>query len=148
MKNDNGRPPETLLDRAERDGRRYSVEVRPGFREGQYLGLMLRCWGPGHWCVAHGEPAYMTSRVMGLFGTPFGPTKDDGKYLKSFDPEAHDGRGAIVLTDDAALAMRFEEPLEAFRLYQSVPKCHPIRKTDGRPNRPLTAYHWEFLSIP
>jgi len=44
------------------NGRTYTIEVRPGFTEGQYLGLALRRWGEGHWCRCDGEPHYYTDR--------------------------------------------------------------------------------------
>jgi hypothetical protein len=53
---------EVVLDQEERDGRAYRVAVRPSFTEGQYLGLGLRCWGPGHWTEARGEPHHYTKR--------------------------------------------------------------------------------------
>jgi hypothetical protein len=45
-----------------KDARRYEIGVRPGMSEGQYLGMMLRCWGPGAGVVANGEPHYFTRR--------------------------------------------------------------------------------------
>lgn len=54
---------EVVLDEEERDERAYRVAVRPGFTEGQFLGLGLRCWGQGHWCVATGEPHHYTKRA-------------------------------------------------------------------------------------
>lgn len=52
-----------ILDEEERGERAYRVEVRPSFSEGQYLGLALRAYGPGHWCVANGEPHHYTKRA-------------------------------------------------------------------------------------
>lgn len=61
------RPPETLIHESEIvNGRRFAVEVRPGMTEGQHLGLMLRCWGQGHWSVASGEPHHYTARAHAL----------------------------------------------------------------------------------
>lgn len=56
------RPPETQLAEAERNGRRYLVEVRPGMAEGQYLGLMVSFWGKGHWLDANGAAHNFTKR--------------------------------------------------------------------------------------
>lgn len=39
------------------------LELAPGRQEGDHLGLMLRCWGEGHWCRADGQPAYFTYRM-------------------------------------------------------------------------------------
>lgn len=81
-------------------------------------------------------------RVLGLaIGSPLPMVA----WLASFDPEARDGRGNVVLTTERKDAMQFADAAEALRVYQSSPKCHPIRETDGRPNRPLTAYHVEIV---
>jgi hypothetical protein len=66
---------------------------------------------------------------------------DAGKwgYLKSYDPEAHAGRGNAEFTDDADKAMTFPDRRGALACYQQVPKNHPVRD-DGKPNSPLTAY--------
>lgn len=60
----------------------------------------------------------------------------DGDWIESFDLEAHEGRGRIVLTHDkkAALVMDRAEWLAA---YMESPRCRPLRD-DGAPNRPLT----------
>lgn len=47
----------------ETNDRIAQIEVRPSFREGEQLGLMLRTWGNGHWCTANGHPSYFTRRV-------------------------------------------------------------------------------------
>lgn len=51
-----------LLDKVVANGRGFRVEVRPSFTEGDYLGLALRMWGPGHWCIRDGQPSYFTTR--------------------------------------------------------------------------------------
>ena len=56
-------PRESLIEQAADNGRAYRIEVRPGFTEGQYLGLALRMWGDGHWCVRDGQPHHYTDRV-------------------------------------------------------------------------------------
>jgi hypothetical protein len=82
-------------------------------------------------------------RVLGDALHP--PSFDSVTWLAAFDPEADDGRGRIELTSDRALAMSFKSYRDAFATYQRVPKCHPVRESDGRPNRPLTAYTIEIL---
>lgn len=89
--------------------------------------------------------------VMRLWGQPTGlgqivPTPFDGQYLKAFDFEAHDGQGLIDMTADPAEAKRFADMAEAIAFYQRSPVCRPLRP-DGKPNRPLTATNWEFLTI-
>ena len=65
-----------------------------------------------------------------------------GQYLKSFDVEAHDGRGTAEWTDDVTLAMQFADVVEAVQVWRTQSKVRPLRE-DGRPNRPLTAFHME-----
>lgn len=61
-----------------------------------------------------------------------------GLFLKSYDPEAYDGRGWADWgnLDDA---MRFSSSGEAWILWRSVSFTRP-RRPDGAPNRPLTAF--------
>lgn len=61
-------------------------------------------------------------------------------WVAAYDVEAFDGKGMVELTNDPAKALRFDGLAAAFAAWQSSPKCHPVRLTDGRPNRPLTAY--------
>lgn len=65
---------------------------------------------------------------------------DPPRYLRSWDVEAHDGRGDADLTERLADAHVFASFQEAFDTWRSVPKCRPLR-ADGEPNRPLTAFH-------
>lgn len=86
--------------------------------------------------------------VMKLWGAADGsPTPGDGQYLKDFDFEADAGRGEITLTADIKQAKRFGQMADAIEFYRTSPKCKPLRP-DGRPNRPLTATNWEFLTAP
>lgn len=84
--------------------------------------------------------------VVKLWGV-LGRSALDGMYLRAYDAEAHNGRGHIITTPDRANAMRFDDAGHVMRVYRAVPKCHPRRETDGRPNRPLTAYTVEVESI-
>lgn len=63
----------------------------------------------------------------------------EGQYLKSYDPEAHGGRGDAEFTTDRSRAMVFADVGEALELWKAVPKRRPLRE-DGKPNRPLTAF--------
>ena len=74
-------------------------------------------------------------------GVPSPPSLE-GQYLKSFDVEAHDGRGTAEWTASLAEAMRFDDLSEAIEAWQTQSKVRPLR-ADGRPNRPLTAFHVE-----
>jgi hypothetical protein len=78
-------------------------------------------------------------KVIVSEGLADGRPMHNGEYLEFYDPEAFDGRGSILWTEDKSKAMQFT--IEgAFELYNAVPRCHPIRLTDGKPNKPLTAY--------
>ena len=68
-----------------------------------------------------------------------GPDPLSGTWLKSFDPNARNGRGLIVGTTDRNEAHRFEDAGAAMECWRQVSTTHPTR-LDGRPNRPLTAY--------
>lgn len=83
--------------------------------------------------------------VMMCFGDGLGnATPHDGQYLKSMDFEAHDGRGHLITTPNVEDAKRFDTAAEAFEFWKRSPDCHPIRLSDGKPNRPLTAFNWQF----
>jgi len=70
-----------------------------------------------------------------------------GKYLKSFDHEAHNGLGDGVFTADIDRAMRFADHRAAFEFWQKTSTVRPMRN-DGKPNRPLTATTAEFIEVP
>ena len=60
-----------------------------------------------------------------------------GRYLKAYDPEAHDGRGQTEWTTDLADAVVYPDFVAAFEAWRQVPTSRPKRE-DGKPNRPLT----------
>lgn len=60
-------------------------------------------------------------------------------WLKSYDPEAHGGRGVAKFTADIDEAMTFPDNKAAWDCYRQIPKNRPTR-ADGKPNRPLMAY--------
>ena len=62
-----------------------------------------------------------------------------GELLKSFDPEAHDGRGEATFTNDKTKAMIFDDITDAYRLIFTIPTKRP-RREDGKPNMPLRAF--------
>jgi hypothetical protein len=62
-----------------------------------------------------------------------------GTYLKSFDVDAHDGRGEAAFTDDLREAMKFSSAEDALSAWKTQSKVRP-RREDGQPNRPLTAF--------
>jgi hypothetical protein len=84
-------------------------------------------------------------QCVGLAGFHIAPGAADptGLYLRSYDPEGHDGRGDADWTADLAQAKVFASPMEAFEEWRRVPNVLPVRP-DGQPNRPLTAYSVTF----
>lgn len=68
-------------------------------------------------------------------------------WLRSFDPEAHEGHGWAVFTQDTALAMRFPSPATAAQYLLTIPASRPTRD-DGAPNRPLRAFTVEIRALP
>lgn len=67
-----------------------------------------------------------------------------GKYVRTFDHEAHDGRGDGTFTADISKALTFATYTDAFEFWRKVSACRPVRE-DGKPNRPLTAATVEFI---
>ncbi len=88
------------------------------------MGAVIKCWGPTY-----------DIKV---------PIK--GEYLKSFDPEAHDGRGEALFTPNVRDAMVFKDAVEAIKTWQTQSVLRPLRE-DGRPNRPLTSFSASFENI-
>lgn len=86
------------------------------------------------------------STVIRAYGPVSGvpPYPINGEYLKSYDPEAFDGRGDVVFTANIAEAMRFDSYMAAMAFARRVPACRPLRG-DGKPNMPLTAFTLEIL---
>lgn len=70
----------------------------------------------------------------------FGDGPHAGRYLLSFDPDHDDGRGSVESTDDPTEALRFPNALTAWEEWKRASTVHPVRLTDGKPNRPMTAF--------
>jgi hypothetical protein len=66
----------------------------------------------------------------------------DGWYLMSFDVDAYDGIGEVEWTPNHREALRFSSFIEAMETWQTQSNVRPLRD-DGKPNRPLTAWHVE-----
>lgn len=80
-----------------------------------------------------------TSGVESLFeGRPV--------WLQWFDPEANEGVGQAQLTILLDQAQRFESFTDAMNTWRSRSKARPDRD-DGKPNRPLTAFHVEIVDL-
>lgn len=84
----------------------------------------------------------------GMQGTLESGVADDfvGLYLKSYDPEAYEGRGDATWTNDPTDAFHFESLAELLDVWHTVPESRPVRD-DGRPNKPLTSVNIEVIRI-
>jgi hypothetical protein len=79
-------------------------------------------------------------RFEGMAGTvAHGPTPPIGAFVKSWDAEAHDGRGDVEWTIEPSEALRFRSQMDAFEAWMTVPASRPTRP-DGKDNRPFTAF--------
>ena len=78
-------------------------------------------------------------RCVGLATNPrSGPR---GQFLMTYHPS-----GLSEWTLDPQRAMTFESHSAAIALWKSVHPTHPTR-SDGRPNRPLTAFSIEVIEL-
>ncbi len=74
---------------------------------------------------------------VGIRGPEWKPVPT-GSWLKSYDPDAYDGRGSATWTFDTEAAMA---------CWRTVSTVRPTRP-DGQPNRPLTAATIECVELP
>lgn len=77
------------------------------------------------------------------------PSEFDGKYLWSWNIEAPGASAyaaAIAATPHPTDAHQFEDPVEALEVWRSQSTKVPTRP-DGAPNRPLTAYTIEVMTL-
>lgn len=69
-----------------------------------------------------------------------------GDFLQGYDPEFMNGAGLATWTPDPTHALAFPTMTSAKNLIMTSPRSKPTRE-DGKPNRPLTAYTLEIISI-
>lgn len=69
-----------------------------------------------------------------------------GRYLASYDPDGNNGFGDLALTADPAKAKRYPSTTAAAEDYRRSSTVRPTRP-DGEPNRPLTAYTVEIITV-
>ena len=67
-------------------------------------------------------------------------------YVKEWEVDDPKGVG-LELTHDIALAKRYDGFRDALLAYRASPARKPTR-ADGKPNRPLTAFHVEIRDAP
>lgn len=88
------------------------------------------------------------SVVMIIVGAGDGrPTPHAGRYLAHYDPDAEPLNGVIVSTADKAEALRFADVVEGLECRNQISKTMPQRLSDGKPNRPLSAYTVTFQTV-
>lgn len=75
-----------------------------------------------------------------------GPSPEAGLYVQDLDPDAHQGRGHIKWVKTPQEAKHFPDSDAAMAYYQMQSKVYPTR-TDGQPNRPLTAYTMDIEPV-
>jgi hypothetical protein len=68
------------------------------------------------------------------------------RWLRFYDPNAYGGQGYIAFTEDHRQAMPFDSFEAAMKCWQQQSAVRPLR-ADGQPNRPLTAYTVEPISV-
>ena len=90
--------------------------------------------------------SFIVMKAVELTGFSNSDEDVNGKYLETYDPEAHEGRGFAQFTSDLAKAMKFDTHAQAFDLWKSTPRSRPTRP-DGKPNRPLTAFTINFEEV-
>ncbi len=76
-----------------------------------------------------------------------GPSAHDGRWVRSYSPDGYGGRGSLVTTNDPTRALSFAGIPAAMDFYRQQSATHP-KRIDLQPNRPLTAYTIEILSLP
>lgn len=100
------------------------------------------------------------STIVQLVGlsTPIA-TALDGHYLIEYDPgryAMHVPEGCpplgwqyphLVTTPDRDKARRFPGFREALEYVRAVDPTHPVRDTDGMPNRPLTSFNVNYERV-
>ncbi len=89
----------------------------------------------------------MASFVMVCQGRAHDGSGPVGQYLEIYQPQAFDGRGAMRWTPDLDKAKRFPTVEALLTEWKLVPTNHPIRLSDGQPNRPLTAFTVSTLRV-
>jgi hypothetical protein len=75
----------------------------------------------------------ITIKILGT-ATELWPVR---RWLKSYDPDAHDGHGDVVTTNDRTAAKQFASAVDALEECRRVSTVRPLRP-DGMPNRPLS----------
>lgn len=81
----------------------------------------------------------IASTMEGIFDRPM--------YLASWDVNENLGFGYARLVEDVDEAHRFADFAEAMTAWKTQSTVKPLRDHDGQPNRPLTAFTVEIVSV-
>lgn len=84
--------------------------------------------------------------IVGSAEGTYSGENGENVYLKSYDPDGNNGFGDIEITIEPSEAMLFEDSGKAMEEWKRVSTVRPLR-TDGKPNRPLSAYTVQIESI-
>jgi hypothetical protein len=85
--------------------------------------------------------------IIRIFATAAGEGFPFDVFLVDCDFDAHGGLGAITFSNSPDKARRFIGIAEALEFYRTVSPRFPVR-SDGEPNRPLSAFTVEFINEP
>jgi hypothetical protein len=69
-----------------------------------------------------------------------------GSYVLSYDADAESGRGRLTTTRDPGKAKTWPTSEDATKAWTVTSRTRPVR-SDGRPNRPLTAWSVEIMPL-
>ena len=72
----------------------------------------------------------------------------DGQYLKSYEPNGDPAFGLGEWTNNISEAIKFETLDEALSKWKKERTVNPIKRIDGKPDRPLTAFNIEIKEFP
>lgn len=93
------------------------------------------------------KPPYVIRILACADGAPLkGLEGGPNLFVESYRLDDAAGRGAVVFTHEPAKARRFDTKTACFAAWSATHQRAPVRP-DGRPNKPLTAYHAEFLPL-
>lgn len=72
---------------------------------------------------------------------------EPGQWVADYNPDAKEGRGLVISTRYAAKAKRFASASDAYVFVGQQSTIAPLR-SDGKPNRPLTAWTVSIEALP
>lgn len=71
---------------------------------------------------------------------------ESGRYVCDFDVRAHSGLGMFPVTANANEAKAFDTVAAALQFWRTQSRVRPLRP-DKKPNRPLTAFTVQFVTL-